>query len=153
VGGVSRLTSSFKTAAPAPPQPAPAPPRAQKFNDRVSANDSAGPSQAPSQPAAAEVAQEVVLYAEDPEEPNGKRVVASAVWRTETVTRGANQPPEVVVRADIDIPERKMAMKWTLQRNVDKTLPASHTVEVVFTLPPDFAHGGVQNVPGVLMKD
>jgi hypothetical protein len=46
-----------------------------------------------------------------------------------------------------------MTMKWTLQRNADKTLPASHTVEVVFTLPPDFAHGSVQNVPGVLMKE
>ena len=69
------------------------------------------------------------------------------------MSRGANQPPDIVVRADIDIPERKMTMKWTLQRNVDKTLPASHTVEIVFTLPQDFAHGGVQNVPGVLMKE
>ena len=31
-------------------------------------------------------------------------------------------------------------------------LPASHTVEVMFTLPPDFPHGGITNIPGVLMK-
>jgi hypothetical protein len=153
-GGLSGLTSPFKTAAPTTPPPAPAPPRAQKFNDRVSPSDTASQSQPQSQQAAgADVAQKVVLYEEDPEDPNGKRFVGSAVWRTETVTRGANQPPDVVVRADIDIPERKMAMKWTLQRNMDKTLPASHTIEIVFNLPPDFAHGGVQNVPGVLMKD
>jgi hypothetical protein len=149
VGGMRGLTSPFKTAAPTTQQ-APALPRpTPKFNDRVGPSDSA----TPSTQAGADVAQRVVLYEEDPEDPNGKRYVGSAVWRTETVTRGANQVPDLVVRADIDIPERKMTMKWTLQRNVDKTLPASHTVEVVFSLPPDFAHGGVQNVPGVLMKE
>jgi mono/diheme cytochrome c family protein len=88
-----------------------------------------------------------------PQAPTGKRFVGSVVWRTETVSRGANQPADVVVRADIEIPDRKMTMRWTLQRNAETSLPASHTVEVVFTLPPDFAHGGIQNVPGVLMKD
>jgi hypothetical protein len=149
VSGMRGLTSPFRTAAPTTQQ-TPTPSRApQKFNDRVGPSDSA----TPSTQAGADVAQRVVLYEEDPEDPKGKRYVGSAVWRTETVTRGANQSPDIVVRADIDIPERKMTMKWTLQRNVDKTLPASHTVEVVFTLPPDFPHGGVQNVPGVLMKD
>lgn len=75
------------------------------------------------------------------------------MWHVETVSPGANQPLETVVRADIDIPERKMTMRWTLQRNLDKAMPASHTVEVVFTLPPDFPHQGIQNVPGVLMKE
>jgi len=31
-------------------------------------------------------------------------------------------------------------------------LPASHTVEIVFKLPPDFPAGGISNVPGILMK-
>jgi hypothetical protein len=153
VDSVSGLTSSFRASQSSPPSPAPPPSRAQKFNDRVSASDSAGQNQAPSQQQGADVAQRVVLYEEDPEDPNGKKFAGSAVWRTEPVTRAANQPPDIVVRADIDIPDRKMAMKWTLQRNVDKTLPASHTIEIVFTLPPDFVHGGVQNVPGVLMKE
>jgi len=151
------LTSPFKTAGPSAqqqPQPqTPAQPRTRKFDDRVGPNDQANPNPNQDTQPAADVAQKVVLYEEDPEDPAGKRYVGSAVWRTETVTRGANQPPDVVVRADITIPERKMTMRWTLQRNADKTLPASHTVEVVFTLPQDFAHGGVQNVPGVLMKD
>ena len=75
------------------------------------------------------------------------------MWRTEQVSPGAGQPPETVVRADIDIPERKITMKWSLQRNADRTLPASHTIQVMFTLPPDFPHQGIQNVPGVLMKE
>jgi hypothetical protein len=115
----------------------PAPPIAKKFNDRIASSESRSRQ----------------LYEEDPKHRAGKRYVGSAVWRTATVTHGANQPLDVVVRADIDIPDRKMTMKWTLQRNLDKTLPASHTVEVVYKLPPNFPYGGIQKVPGVLMKD
>ena len=43
-------------------------------------------------------------------------------------------------------------MTWSLRRNTDQALPASHTIEIQFTLPPDFPGGGVANVPGILMK-
>ena len=56
------------------------------------------------------------------------------------------------MRADVEIPERHMRMTWSLRRNTDKALPASHTIEIMFTLPADFAEGGIGNVPGVLMK-
>jgi hypothetical protein len=56
------------------------------------------------------------------------------------------------VRTDIEIPEQKISARWALGRNDDKALPASHTVELMFTLPPDFPHGGITNIPGVLMK-
>jgi hypothetical protein len=56
------------------------------------------------------------------------------------------------VRADIEIPERKLRMTWSLRRNTDKALPAGHTIEIMFTLPADFSEGGIGNVPGVLMK-
>jgi hypothetical protein len=45
-----------------------------------------------------------------------------------------------------------MSIRWSLRRNDDSRLPASHTVEIVFTLPPNFPHGGIANVPGMLMK-
>ena len=146
VGAVRNLAVSRNAAAPATPNAA-APAR-PKITDRIGANDAATP--APQ--AMADVAQRVVLYEEDPSDPAGKRYVGSSVWRTESVAAAAGQQPETVVRADIEIPERKLTMKWSLRRNLDKTLPASHTVEVVFTLPADFPHGGVQNIPGVLMK-
>ena len=145
VGALRGLVLPTKVAAPIA-QPS-APPTRPKINDRIGANDTA-PGQA-----AAVVAQRVVLYEEDPDDAAGKRFVGSAVWRTEQVSPGAGQPPETVVRADIDIPERKITMKWSLQRNADRTLPASHTIQVMFTLPPDFPHQGIQNVPGVLMKE
>ena len=144
-----------------PSKPAPSPQTAQtpapqiKFNGRVP--EEPLPGQAPAAgggtlqgPA---VAQHAVLYEADSNDPQGKRFAGSVVWRTETVSPGPGLAPELVVRADIAIPERHMNVTWSLRRNTDKALPASHTIEVMFNLPPDFAGGGVANVPGVLMKE
>jgi len=98
------------------------------------------------------VAQRVVLYEEDPNDPQGKRYVGSAIWRTETVSPGPGLAPELAVRADVEIPERRITVTWSLRRNTDPALPASHTIEIMFNLPADFAGGGISNVPGVLMK-
>jgi hypothetical protein len=100
----------------------------------------------------APVAQKVVLYDEDPADPAGKQYVGTVVWRTEQVKAGAGQNAEIAVRADIDIPERKFKMSMSFRRNTDSSLPASHTAELTFILPPDFVGGGVANVPGILMK-
>ena len=43
-------------------------------------------------------------------------------------------------------------MTFSLRRNSDQALPASHTIKVMFNLPADFPFGGVSNVPGILMK-
>jgi hypothetical protein len=111
------------------------------------------PAAAPNAQAPAEGAQRVVLYEEDSNNPQGKQYVGSAVWRTETVSPGSGLAPELQVRADITIPERNMTVTWKLRRNTDQALPASHTIEIMFNLPPDFPGGGVANVPGVLMKE
>jgi hypothetical protein len=100
----------------------------------------------------APVAQRVVLYDEDPSDPKGKQYVGSVIWRTEQVKAAAGQPADLAVRADIDIPDRKFKMTMSFRRNTDTSLPASHTAELTFILPPDFAGGGVGNVPGILMK-
>jgi hypothetical protein len=136
-------------------QTAPAPAAEPKFSGRVPQDQNAG--QAPGAAASGDqvgpaVAQRVVLYEEDPANPQGKRYVGSAVWRTETVSPGPGLAPELAVRADIEVPERQMTVTFSLRRNTDQALPASHTIEVMFNLPPDFAGGGVANVPGVLMK-
>jgi len=143
---VSSLTAMFSSSSSSsPPVARETAPSRQKIPDRV------GDQRGSSAPAAA-VAQRVVLYEEDPADPAGKQYVGSAVWRSETVSPGPGQPPDMVVRADIEIPDRKMTLKWSLRRNSDKALPASHTIEIIFTLPSDFSHGGIQNIPGILMK-
>jgi hypothetical protein len=123
-----------------------------KITDRIEPESQSTSAPTPGTQAGAAVAQKVVLYEEDPADPNGKRFVGSAIWRTETVTLGPGQPPELAIRADVEVPERKITMTWSLRRNTDKALPASHTVEIIFKLPGDFPSGGISNVPGILMK-
>src|SRR5579859_1285224 len=128
----------------------------QKFDGRVPQEAVPGQAQAPAGSPNAQgpaVAQHAVLYEADPNDPQGKRFAGSVVWRTETVSPGPGLAPELVVRADVSIPERHMTVTWSLRRNTDKALPASHTIEVMFNLPADFAGGGIANVPGILMKD
>ena len=108
--------------------------------------------QPPSSEQVAPVAQRVVLYDEDPSDPKGKQYVGSVVWRTEQVKATGSQKADIAVRADIDIPDRKFKMTMSFRRNTDSSLPASHTAELTFILPQDFAGGGVGNVPGILMK-
>jgi hypothetical protein len=125
-----------------------------KITDRIEPGGQPA-SPAPTTPGAAPgaaVAQKVVLYEEDPADPQGKRFVGSAIWRTETITPGPGQPPELAIRADVEVPERKLAMTWSLRRNTDKNLPATHTIEIMFKMPADFPSGGIANVPGILMK-
>ena len=146
---LTTLIASFRHAAPAPQQQAAQPPAAKsKIIDRVGGGGAPAPANAPT----AGVAQKVVLYDEDAADPQGKRYVGSAIWRTETVSPGPGLAPEIAVRADVEIPERHMRMTFSLRRNTDKALPASHTIEIMFTLPADFAEGGINNIPGVLMK-
>jgi hypothetical protein len=126
------------------PKDASAPQSKPKIPDRVgqpSSSDTIAP-----------VAQRVVLYDEDPSDPKGKQYVGSVIWRTEPIKATGNAKPDIAVRADIDIPDRKFKMTMSFRRNTDSSLPASHTAELTFILPPDFSGGGVGNVPGILMK-
>jgi hypothetical protein len=126
-----------------------------KFSGRVPQDQSGNQAPAagtPGSQTAPAVAQRVVLYEEDSNDPQGKRYVGSAIWRTETVSPGPGLAPELAVRADVEIPERRITMTWSIRRNTDQALPASHTVEIIFNLPADFPGGGVANVPGILMK-
>jgi hypothetical protein len=148
---IMQMVASFRSA----PATAPKPREAAEPAGRPKINDRIGPAAgvpAPANAPAAAVAQKVVLYDEDPSNPKGIRYVGSALWRTETVSPGPGLAPELAIRADVEIPERHMRMTWSLRRNTDKALPASHTIEIMFTLPADFPEGGVGNVPGVLMK-
>jgi len=125
------------------PKDTSAPPQ-KKIADRVG--------QPPSSETVAPVAQRVALYDEDPSDPKGKQYVGTVVWRTEQIKGSGNTPGDLAVRADIDIPERKFKMTISFRRNTDSSLPASHTAELTFILPPNFDGGGVGNVPGILMK-
>jgi hypothetical protein len=123
-----------------------------KISDRVgqagqpntSGNQDAG--------AGAAVAQRVVLYEDDPGDPQGKPYVGTVLWQTETKPSSAEQSAETSIRGELEIPDRRVKMTMLVRRNFDKALPASHTIEIMFNLPADFPFGGISNVPGILMK-
>jgi hypothetical protein len=96
--------------------------------------------------------QRAILYDEDPTNPKGHQYVGSVIWHTQPIKASGNQQADIAVRADIEIPDRKFKMTMSFRRNTDSSLPASHTAELTFILPPDFLGGGVSNVPGILMK-
>ncbi len=123
-----------------------------KISDRFRAGQpgsAAGPTRGT---APAAVAQRVVLYEEDPTDPKGKRHTGSVIWRTETVSPGPEQAPELAVKAELKVPERHINMTMSIRRNTDKALPASHMIEIIFNLPADFPSGGISNLPSIRMK-
>jgi hypothetical protein len=85
-------------------------------------------------------------------DPQGKQYVGSVIWRTEPIKASGNQKPEIALRADIEIPDRKFKMTMSFRHNTDTSFPISHTAELTFILLPDFSGGGVGNVPGILMR-
>src|SRR5262249_10884870 len=58
---------------------------------------------------------------------------------------------EIGIRADVRLPERRISATITLRRNTDRSLPATHTMDINFTVP-DSVGGGIGEVAGVLMK-
>ncbi|MGU3495181.1 hypothetical protein ACLBXM_14155 [Xanthobacteraceae bacterium A53D] len=140
-------TPPAQPAAPAPDQP--------KNGDRVAqSGEPARPGNAPAAPRnQASGTQKVILFEESPG--NAQQVQqfeGTVTWKTETVSGGPGNPPDIGIRADLQIPERRINVSFTLRRNLDQTLPASHTIEIGFGLPPDFPYGGVSNVPVVRVK-
>lgn len=152
------LVSGSGTPAPATQTQAPEPAKAAeqaKSNDRIaqaSGDASKRAAPPPMRPANA-AAQRAVLFEESTGASQGLQSYEGTVtWKTETYNAGPGLPPEIGIRGDIQIPERRISISFTLRRNLDQALPASHTIEIGFGLPQDFAYGGISNVPGIRMK-
>jgi hypothetical protein len=115
----------------------------------------AAPAASPTAPAPAAKnappgAQKAILYEEDPSTPNGKSYSGWVTWRTEPGT-GASEGYNTIV-AQVVVPDRPLSMTLNILRNLDRSLPASHTIEVKFDVPPDSPTQGILDVVGVMMK-
>jgi hypothetical protein len=109
----------------------------RKFDERV------GGETKPAQPTAPQsgsqqgiaVAQRAILYEETSDNPQAPRsFVGRAVWRLDSASAGQGRPVEQVVRADVELPDAGLSMSFVLRRNTDVSLPASHTIEMTFTV-------------------
>jgi len=98
------------------------------------------------------VAQRAVLYEENPG--GGQQFqnfVGTAVWKTEAVN-APGRAPDLGLLIDVEIPDRKIGVTLKMRRNTDPSFPASHTIEVIFKLPPGDAFGGVADMRGIRAK-
>jgi hypothetical protein len=95
--------------------------------------------------------QHAILYEEDRSTPTGRQFPGSVTWHTETI-KADGKPDELAANADVYIPERGLRMTLSVRRNLDPSLPASHTIDLKCAVPADFDGGGIANIPGVLMK-
>jgi hypothetical protein len=98
------------------------------------------------------VAQRAVLYEENPG--GGQQFqnfIGSAVWKTEAVNN-PGRAPDLGLRIEVEIPERKINITLKMRRNTDPSFPASHTIEVIFDVPAGDAFGGIADMRGIRAK-
>jgi hypothetical protein len=131
-----------------------------KLSERVGgapatgAKSAAGTASAPAdQNATIPVAHRAALLVEAPEEESKvKTYIGSVVWRLENAARDAGQPLSTAVRADVDIPDAKLKVALTFQKNLDAALPASHTISIRFTPLAGSPIGDVQQIDAPQMR-
>ena len=136
IGGLAWWQS--RSDAPIPETPvAETPPEAPASNETAKINERVGgqaPAASPDAGQAIGVAHRAVFYEEDATNPQTpKAYVGRVVWRLEDVNPGQGQSLEKAVTANVEVAEAGLTMRMVLRRNLDTTLPASHTVELTFT--------------------
>lgn len=108
---------------------------------------------APDQPANAVAAagDKIFLYEERVGQSSPTAVEGSVSWSLQKEA-GENGRPEPAVQGRISIPGRGLTALITFKRNTDPSLPASHLVEFVFSLPPNFEGSSIDSVQRISMK-
>ncbi len=125
----------------APPVAAPPPPLSTQ------------PPPAPSSQPAIAVANRLVMAMEGTDRPENIVVRGgSVVWRTETISGGPGQAPQLAIKAQLDVPEARMRGEITVQRNRDPAFPASHTVQVQFSPGQGSEFGNVRNLSQIELR-
>jgi hypothetical protein len=131
------------------PAPSPAPADQTQTNTAAANQAAAAGTTAPGAP----VAYRAALLVEAPEEANKiKTYLGTVVWRLDNVSGGSGQPVGTAIHADVDIPGDKWKVSFTLQKNTDPSLPASHTITINFYPQADSPSGGVKQINVVQMR-
>ncbi|MEX0303088.1 MAG: hypothetical protein AB3N24_11745 [Leisingera sp.] len=99
------------------------------------------------------VGQRAIFYEERTADLQGSAQPGAVVWSLVQESPGGNLPPEPAIRGEATIPEKGLQFKMTIRRNGDKSLPASHIIEMIFITPDEFDGGGIENVLRITFKD
>jgi hypothetical protein len=120
--------------------------------DTATTTDSQTPVTTGEQPAAIGVTQKMFLYEERLGQTAPTAIEGTVAWSSAEESPGGDAKPEPVVRAQVNVPSKGLTALITFRRNGDRSLPASHLVELVFSLPENFEGGGIESVQRVAMK-
>jgi hypothetical protein len=91
------------------------------------------------------------LYEERIGQSSPTAIQGSITWSLQHEA-GANGKQEASVQGTLTVPERNLTAQLTFKRNSDPSLPASHIVEMVFSLPANFEGGAIDSVQRISMK-
>ena len=114
--------------------------------------DTQTPAATGDQAAAIGVGQKMFLYEERLGQTGPTAIEGTVAWSNAEESPGGDAKPEPVVRAQINVPTKGLTALVTFRRNADRSLPASHIIELVFSLPENFEGGGIESVQRVAMK-
>lgn len=108
------------------------------------------------QPAQPDVAvangEKMFLYEERLGQSSPTAIPGTVAWSVKEESPGGDAKPEPAIQAQITVPDRGLTALMTIKRNADPSLPASHVVEFVFSLPQNFEGGAIDGVQRVSMK-
>ncbi|GEO98150.1 histidine kinase [Methylobacterium haplocladii] len=123
-------------------------------SDRLDAEPQSAPAESGSRSELA-VAQRAVLYEENANDPKAQPAATQGrvVWRLEAVNGEQGQPLQSAIRANVEYPDAGLTLSMTIRRNLDATLPASHTIELAFTNYGPGEKRAVQEIGLLQLKD
>jgi hypothetical protein len=152
-------TAPGAAAVPAPAAPA-AEPSAQtagapKSEERLSqgADNAAAPApgaagQAPADAAAAGGSQSLLLEASQDGTTGAVPFSGTVEW-----SKGTDEMGQPTLIGKATIPARNLGVSVLIRKNSDPTLPASHLMEINFSVTDSFIGGAISGLPGVLLKN
>ena len=109
--------------------------------------------QTPASQQAVAVGQQALLYEERGSTESGSVEKGNVVWSVIQESPGDGQPEEPAVRGTVTMPTSNLQLKMTIRKNTDQSIPASHLIEMVFTVPDGFTGGVIDNVQRITFKD
>lgn len=97
------------------------------------------------------VQQKMFLYEERLDQQSPAVNEGSVVWSLIDDPENGG-PNNVAIRGEVNTNDGNLSALVTIKRNADKSLPASHIIEIVFALPADFTGGGIDQIQRISMK-
>ncbi|WP_332305349.1 hypothetical protein [Rhizobium sp. GR12] len=103
------------------------------------------------QPAAAATGDRMFLYEEVLGQTVPTAIQGSVSWSLQQENDNEGRPSPTV-QGQITVPGRGLSALITFKRNTDPSLPASHLIEIVFSVSPGFEGGAIDSVQRIAMK-